>query len=114
MRIGPLGRTGWGGSFRFGARRRHVDIWRKLGVQADAKQALLQLAVGGQSTRIDDAVDAAVDHDRDIARDRGGNADVLLDHEHGHVAVFAELQQHFLDLGHDDGRKPLGRLVHDQ
>jgi hypothetical protein len=83
-------------------------------MQSDAEQALLELAIGGKPRRIDDAVDAAVDHDRDIARDCGSDADILLDHEHGHVAVLAEPQQHLLDLCHDDGREPLGRLVHDQ
>ena len=57
---------------------------------------------------------AAIDHDRDVLGDRGGDADILLDHEHRHVAVFAEAHQHFLDLGDDDRRQPFGRLVHDE
>ena len=106
MRIGPPGRRGGGAAFAAGAGRRHVDVGLELGVQADAEQALLQLAVGGEARGIDDAVDAAVDHDRDVARDRRGDTDVLLDHEHGHVAVLAEPHQHLLDLGDDDGRRP--------
>ena len=111
-------RAAWTGRLRCGLRpgacRRHVDGGLELGVEADAEQALLQLAVRGKARGIDDAVDAAVDHDRDVARDGGGHTDVLLDHEHGHVAVLAKPYQHLLDLGDDDGRKPLGRLVHDQ
>ena len=38
----------------------------RLGVAADAEQALLQIAVGGKPRGVDDAVDAAVDHDRDF------------------------------------------------
>ena len=47
-------------------------------------------------------------------RDRRRHADILLDHEHRHVAVLAEAHQHLLDLGDDDRRQSLGRLVHDQ
>ena len=81
---------------------------------SNAKQTLLQFAVGCQTRGVDDAIDAAIDHDRDVLGDRGGDADILLDHEHRHVAVFAETHQHFLDLGDDDRRQPLGRLVHDE
>ncbi|MGY3109897.1 hypothetical protein ACVWW7_006524 [Bradyrhizobium sp. LM6.9] len=60
-------------------------------MQSDAEQALLQFAVGGQPRRIDDAVDATVDHDGDVARHGGRHANILLDHEDGHVAVLAKL-----------------------
>ena len=81
---------------------------------ADAEQALLQLAVGGKPRGVDDAVDAAVDHDGDVLRHRGRDADVLLDDEDGDLALLAEPHQHVLDLGDDDRREALGRLVHDQ
>ena len=85
-----------------------------VGVNADAEQPLLQLAIGGQPAGVDDAVDAAIDHDGDVLRDRGRHADILLDHQHRDVAFVAEPHQHLLDLGDDDGRETLGRLVHDQ
>ena len=81
---------------------------------SDAEQALLQVTVGGQARGVDDAIDAAVDHDRDVAGDRRRHPDILLDHEHGDVAFLAEPHQHLLDLRDDDGREPFGRLVHDQ
>ena len=81
---------------------------------ANTKQTLLQFPVGGKARGVDDAIDAAIDHDRDVLGDRGGDADILLDHEHRHVAVFAEAHQHFLDLGDDDRRQAFGRLVHDE
>ena len=63
---------------------------------------------------VDHPVDAAVDHDGDFARHRRRDADVLLDDEHGDVALLAEPHQHVLDLGDDHRRQPLGRLVHHQ
>ena len=81
---------------------------------ADAEQPLLQIAVGGKPRAVDQAVDAAVDHDGDFARHRRRDADVLLDDEHGDVALLAEPDQHLLDLGDDDRRQALGRLVHHQ
>ena len=83
-------------------------------MQPDAQQALLQVAIGGEARGVDDAVDAAVDHDGDVPRHRRRHADILLDHEHRHVAVVAKAHQHLLDLGDDHRRQSLGRLVHDQ
>ena len=83
-------------------------------MEPDAKQALLQVAVGGKPRRVDDTVDAAIDHDGDVPGDRRRHADILLDHEHGHVAILAEAHQHLLDLGDDDRRQSFGRLIHDQ
>ena len=85
-----------------------------MAVPADAEQALLQLAVGGEALRLDHAVDAAVDHDGDVLGDRAGDADVLLDHQHRHLAVLGEAHQHLLDLADDHRREALGRLVHHQ
>ena len=96
------------------ARAGRLGVDRRVGMAADAEQALLQFAVGRQARALDDAVDAAVDHDGDVARHRGRDADVLLDHEHGDVALLAEPDQHLLDLRDDDGREPFGRLVHDE
>ena len=81
---------------------------------SDAEQALLQVAISGKPRGIDEAVDAAVDHDGDVLGDRRRNADILLDDEHRDIALLAEPHQHLLDLGDDDGRQPFGRLVHDQ
>ena len=83
-------------------------------VPADTQQALLQFAVACKLARGQDAVDAAVDHDRDVFGDRAGHADVLLDDEDVHVALLTQLLEHLLDLGHDDRRKSLRRLVHDK
>ena len=83
-------------------------------VAADAEQALLQVAIGGQLARIDQPVDAAVDDDGDGLGHGGGNADVLLDDEHGDLAVLDETNQDVVDLRHDHGRQALGRLVHQQ
>ncbi len=81
---------------------------------ADAEQALLQFAVRREPARVDDAVDAPVDHDRDTVGDGGRDADILLDDEDCDVAFGSEPDQHLLDLRDDDGREPLGRLVHDE
>ncbi len=81
---------------------------------ADAEQPLLQVAVGGQRPGVHDAVDAPVDHDGDAVGHRGRHADILLDDEDGHLAFPSERDQHLLDLADDDGRQPLGGLVHDQ
>ena len=62
----------------------------------------------------DDTVDAAIDHDGDIPGNGRRHADILLDHEHRHVAILAEAHQHLLDLGDDDRRQSFGRLIHDQ
>ena len=83
-------------------------------VPADTEQSLLQLAVASELARRRDAVDAAVDHDRDVVGDRAGDADILLDDEDVHVAVLAQLLEHLLDLGDDDRCKSLRRLVHDK
>ena len=83
-------------------------------MESDAQQTLLQITVGGQPRGIDDTIDATVDHDGHIARDRRGHADVLLDHEHGDVAIFAQLHEHLFDLGDNDRRKALRRLIHDE
>ena len=85
-----------------------------VGMAADAEQSLLQIAVGGKPRAVDQPVDAAVDHDGDFARHRRRDADVLLDDEHGDVALLAEPDQHLLDLRDDHRRQPLGRLVHHQ
>ena len=81
---------------------------------ADAEQPLLELAVGGETARVDDAVDPPVDHDRDLVGNRSGDADVLFDDEDRHVAFLTEPDQHFLDPGDDHRREALGRLVHDE
>ena len=83
-------------------------------MEPDAKQTLLQLPVRGEPRRIDDAIDPAVDHDRDAFRDGRRHPDVLLDQEHGHVAVLAEARQHVFDLGDNHRRQPFGRFIHDQ
>ena len=54
---------------------------------------LLQLAVGGERARVHDAVDAPVDHDRDMVGDRGRDADVLLDDEDGKILLVRETDQ---------------------
>ncbi len=81
---------------------------------ADAKEPLLQLAVGGERARFHDAVDAAIDHDGDVIGDAGRDADILLDDQDRHRAFFGELHHHRLDLLDDDRRQSFGRLVHDQ
>ena len=83
-------------------------------MQPHAQQALLQVAIGGEARGVDGSVDAAVDHDGDVPRHRRRHADILLDHEHRHVAVVTKAYQHLLDLGDDHRRQSLGRLVHDQ
>ena len=81
---------------------------------ADAEQPLLELPVRLEARRFHDAVDPAIDHDRDLLGDRGGDTDVLLDHEHADVALFTEVDQDLLDLVDDQRREALGRLVHHQ
>ena len=113
MRVGPGGgAAGLRGraACRGGAGRGRVLV----AVAADAEQALLQLAVGRQLARVDQPVDAAVDHDGDGLGNLGGDADVLLDHKHGDLAVLGEAHQDVVDLGDDDGGEALGRLVHHQ
>ncbi len=80
----------------------------------DAKQPLLEVPVGRKPRGVDDAIDAAIDHDGNIFRDRGCHADVLLDHKHRHLAVFRKPHQHLCDLGDDDRREAFGRFVHDE
>ena len=81
---------------------------------ANAQQALLEFAVRRQPARLDDAINAPVDHDGDVFGDRRRHPDILLDDEDRHVGFLAETQQHLLDLRHDHRRKTLGRFVHDQ
>ncbi len=102
------------GRRRRGASRRLRLERLLLGVAADAEQPLLQFAVAGEPRALDDAVDAAVDHDGDLLGHRRRDADVLLDDEHGDVALLAEPDQHLLDLRDDDRRQTLRRLVHDE
>ena len=83
-----------------------------LPVAADAEEPLLQAAVGGELARRHDAVDAAVDHDRDVLGDCGGDADVLLDDEDRDVAFLGEAHEHFLELRDNERGEALGRLVH--
>ena len=83
-------------------------------VAADAEEALLEIPIGGERRRVHDPVDAAVDHDRDVLRHRGGHSDVLLDDEDRDLPLLADPDQHVLDLLHDDRRESLGRLVHHQ
>ena len=88
IRTGPL-------SARAAVHRRYLpcgsclDVGAEFAVEPDAEQALLQFAVGGKARRLDDAVDAAIDHDGDVAGHRRRHADILLDHEHRHVAILA-------------------------
>ena len=90
--------------------RRQIVVF----LPADAEQALLQLAVGGEHPRLHDPVDAAIDHDGDVIGNSGRHADILLDHEDRHGALARELYQHGLDLLDDHRREPFRRLVHDQ
>ena len=83
-------------------------------VAADAEQALLQLAVGGERGGVDDPVNPPVDHNGDPVGDRRRHADVLLDDEHGDVARLAEPHQHLFHLGDDDRGQALRRLVHNE
>jgi hypothetical protein len=59
-------------------------------------------------------VDAPVDHDGDMVRNRGGDANVLLDDENGKVLVVGETDQKIPHLGHDHRRQTFGRFVHDE
>ena len=83
-------------------------------VAPDPEQALLEITVGRKRRRVHDPVDAAVDHDRDVFRHRGGDPDVLLDDEDRDLPLLADPDQHVLDLLHDDRRESLGRFVHHQ
>ena len=85
-----------------------------MAVTAHTEQALLEFAIASELACGRDAIDASIDHDRDVVRDDARNANVLLDDEDVHVTVFAELLQHLLDLRHDDRREPFCRLVHDE
>ena len=80
---------------------------------ANAQEPLLQLAVGREAARLDDAIDPAVDHDGDVFGNGRRNADILLDDEDRHIAFLAKTNEHFLDLRHDHRRQALGGLVHD-
>ena len=91
-------------------RRRQIVFF----LAANAEEPLLQLAVGGERARFHDAVDAAVDHDGDVVGNAGRDADILLDDQDGHRALFGELHHHGLDLLDNDRRQPFRRLVHDQ
>src|SRR5216684_1525434 len=105
----------WGGrGCRDVVSRLGIDLELGLRMTADAKQTLLQVAVGGKARGFDEAIDAAIDHDCDGLRDRRRHPDILLDDEHRNVTVLAQARQHLLDLSNDDGREPFGRLVHDQ
>ena len=81
---------------------------------ADAKQSLLKLAIGLQSRGFHEPIDPAVDHDRDFFRNRGRDADILLDDEDADIAFLAEIQQDLLDLLDNDRSESLGRFVHDE
>ena len=81
---------------------------------ADAEQPLLQVAVGGERARVHDAVDASIDHDRDMVGDRGRDPDVLLDDKDGEILLVRETDQEIAHLRHDHRRQTLGRLVHDK
>ena len=70
-----------------------------------AQKALLEFAVGRELARLDDAVDAPVDHDGDVFGDRRRHPDILLNDEDRHVGLLAETQQHLLDLRHDHRRR---------
>ncbi len=85
-----------------------------MAVPADAEKTLLEVAVGRQRSRADHAVDASVDHDRDRVGHLGRDANVLLDHQDRHVALFGEAAQRLLDMGDDDRGEPLRRFVHHQ
>ncbi len=98
------------------ARRRRLGAVRfgGVGMAANAQQALLELAVRREPARLDDAINAPVDHDGDVFGDRRRHPDVLLDDEDRHVGFLSQTQQHLLDLRHDHRRETLGRFVHDQ
>ena len=81
---------------------------------AHPQQRLLQFAITRQARGVHDAVDAAIDHDRHLVGDGGGNADVLLDHQDVDIAFLAQLDEHVGQLRDDDRGQALGRLVHDQ
>jgi hypothetical protein len=81
---------------------------------ADAEQPLLEFAIRRQPRGIHEPIDTTVDHDRDLLGDRGGDADILLDHEDADAAFLAEVQKYLLDLFDDDRSEPFGGLVHDE
>ena len=84
-------------------------------VPADAEQALLQRR--GRRRAAPDSMTRLIRPLTMMATrlgDRGGDADVLLDDEHGDLALLAEPHQHLLDLRDDHRREALGRLVHDE
>ena len=81
---------------------------------ADAEQSLLKFAVRRQPRGIHEPIDAAIDHDRNLLGDCGGDADILFDHEDADVALLAEAQKYLLDLLDDDRSEPFGGLVHDE
>ncbi len=81
---------------------------------ADAKQPLLQIAIARQLAGFHDAVDATVDHDRDLIRNRSRYADVLLDDKHRQILFIRQADQQIAHLRNDERRQALGRLVHDK
>ncbi len=80
----------------------------------DAKEPLLQITVGGERPRLHNAIDAPVDHDRDMIRDRGRNADILLDNQNRDVFFMREADEKVAHLRDNHRGEPFGRLVHDQ
>jgi hypothetical protein len=91
-----------------------LGLWRDVRVHLHAEQPLLQLAVGGQRGGGHRAGDAAVHHHVDGVGDLDGHSEVLLDQQHGDLALGRERLQHRLDLLHDDWGQTLGGLVHDE
>src|SRR5208337_474876 len=83
-------------------------------VAADAEETLLQVPVGGEGARVHDAIDTAVDHDCDMVRDGGRDADVLFDDEDGDVFFVREANEKVAHLPDDHRRETFGRLVHDE
>ena len=55
---------------------------------------------------------AAIDHDGHVLGDFRGHADILLDHQHGHLGLLRKPDQHVLDLRDDHRREPFRRLIH--
>ena len=114
IRTGPLLRAGCGASPASGlAGLASMSAPRSPWSPTPSRRCCRSRSAASRA-EVDDAVDAAIDHDGDIPGDRRRHADILLDHEHGHVAILAEAYQHLLDLGDDDRRQSFGRLIHDQ
>ena len=79
---------------------------------ADAKKALLQIAIAREFARVHHAVDATVDHDRDFVGNGSGDADILLDDEYGKFFFAGEADKQIAHLRDDQRRQTLRRLVH--